>query len=199
MRMGAWLDKDVPVRMRIVAEVRAKASRTVAPVEAPAPQREAHKGSIMVTVGSDWDSKETLVKEVMLLCMVEVPGRPLTAAEVVDLMCPYGILPADKGGSTGLPLHVACAQAKATGGGACALSFLLSLLGADFQRPFLRTGDLPGRQLHRVRTPRAGPRRGRRRRGAGCVPRRGGRHAGAHARRAAPGAARSVTQAAPAP
>lgn len=190
MRMGAWLDKDVPVRMRIVAEVRAKASRTVAPVEAPAPQREAHKGSIMVTVGSDWDSKETLVKEVMLLCMVEVPGRPLTAAEVVDLMCPYGILPADKGGSTGLPLHVASALAKATGGGACAMR--LSVIPTSTAahrltraRSMSRFGDLPHRgQQHHVCPPHACPCRHRRGDGfadswRGCA--RGATEAGQHA------------------
>jgi hypothetical protein len=114
MRMGAWL-KDVPVRMRIAAEIRAHAST------ASGAGQTGHPDSVTVTVGSDQKGGSSelplqQLKEVMLLAVTEAPGRPLTAAEVIDMMSPYGILPADKGGSTGLPLHVASALAKATGG-----------------------------------------------------------------------------------
>ena len=140
MRMGSWLQRDVPVRMRIAAEVRGPAS-VAPPVEGQTAGQEVHTGSVMVTFGSEWDS---IIKEVMILCIVEVPGRPLTAAEVVDIMQPCGMMPADKGGSTGLPLHVACAHAKSTGGGTCALHRFASVppRGADSQRHRPRPVDL---------------------------------------------------------
>ena len=138
MRMGAWL-QDVPVRMRIAAEIRAH-KESASPSQAPsAESRQGHTASVLfsaglekghaesvaVTVSSDSEAggsaEQPPVKEVMLLAITEAPGRPLTAAEVIDLMSPYGILPVDKGGSTGLPLHVASALAKGTGGGAGAL------------------------------------------------------------------------------
>ena len=123
MRMGSWL-QGVPVRMRIAAEIRALASHASASVaQAASAGREAHLDSVTVTVGSEGGSQTPYgpaIKEVMLLAIAEAPGRPLTSAEIVDLMHPYGILPADKGGSTGLPLHVASALAKGTGGGTCA-------------------------------------------------------------------------------
>ena len=47
---------------------------------------------------------------------VTTPGRPLTAAEVDAACAPFSMLPADKGGGTGLALFVARGTAAALGG-----------------------------------------------------------------------------------
>jgi len=93
MRMGAWMDSDSPVPLRFKIELRDEGAGGLS-TEQPPPE----------------------YREVALLALVEVPGRPLTLAEVQDLLAPYGMLPADKGGCTGLPLSVARALAQRTGG-----------------------------------------------------------------------------------
>ena len=180
------------MRMRIAAEIRAHRADASRLRAQSAGRREE---SVTVTVASEAEqaggsAEGPTVKEVMLLAITEAPGRPLSRAEVIDLMQPYGILPADKGGSTGLPLHVASALAKATGGGACAmrLSVIPTSTAAHRQtraRSISRFGDLPHRgQQHRVCPPHACPCRHRREGFAdswrGCA--RGATEAGQHAR-----------------
>ena len=184
------------MRMRIAAEIRAHRADTSRLRAQSTGRQEGQTDSITVTVASEAEqaggsAECPTFKEVMLLAITEAPGRPLSRAEIIDLRQPYGILPADKGGSTGLPLHVASALAKATGGGACAMR--LSVIPTSTAahrltraRSMSRFGDLPHRgQQHHVCPPHACPCRHRRGDGfadswRGCA--RGATEAGQHAR-----------------
>jgi PAS domain-containing protein len=52
----------------------------------------------------------------MLVISVETPGRALTAQELDSVLTPFAMLPADKGGGTGLALYVTRGLAHAMGG-----------------------------------------------------------------------------------
>jgi PAS domain S-box-containing protein len=52
----------------------------------------------------------------VLRVSADVPGRPLTRKECNVLLTPFGLAPSDKGGGTGLALHVARGTAQAMGG-----------------------------------------------------------------------------------
>lgn len=54
--------------------------------------------------------------DLMLVISVETPGRALTAQELDSILTPFAMLPADKGGGTGLALYVTRGLAHAMGG-----------------------------------------------------------------------------------
>jgi hypothetical protein len=61
--------------------------------------------------GSDAQASPRVFK---LHINVKTPGRPLTAAEVEAALAPFSMLPADKGGGTGLALFGACVTQQFT-------------------------------------------------------------------------------------
>lgn len=56
------------------------------------------------------------VDEFTLVIECEVPGRPLTAQEIDAVLAPFSMMPADKGGGTGLGLFVTRGLARSLGG-----------------------------------------------------------------------------------
>ena len=54
--------------------------------------------------------------DLLLVISVETPGRALTAQELDSILTPFAMLPADKGGGTGLALYVTNGLARAMGG-----------------------------------------------------------------------------------
>ena len=112
LRSSVWTE-HVPVRLRIAAQLRARG-----PAHAP--------GAVTLSVSTQQRSAsgeegEAFVPlpagtDVLLKAVAEAPGRPLTLLEISELMAPFGLFPADKGGATGLPMQVARVLARANGG-----------------------------------------------------------------------------------
>ena len=112
LRSSVWTE-HVPVRLRIAAQLRARG-----PAHAP--------GAVTLSVRTQQRSASSEEGEayaplpagtdVLLKAVAEAPGRPLTLLDISELMAPFGLFPADKGGATGLPMQVARALARANGG-----------------------------------------------------------------------------------
>jgi hypothetical protein len=98
-----WLPPGEPLQLRIGAyveeEEREEHEVPVPPGVQLSVTAHAHKKS-----RSDVSPPRTF----MLHASVESSGRPLTAAEVEAALAPFSMLPADKGGGTGLGLFGAC-------------------------------------------------------------------------------------------
>ena len=101
VRLGAWMPDQSKVRLRVAALPSPEAVTFSVSVErAPSPP------------GSPPPSADAFV----LLVQAETPGRPLSHDECTQMLAPFGMAPADKGGGTGLPLFVARGIARAMGG-----------------------------------------------------------------------------------
>ncbi len=117
MRMGAGVER-VPVRLRIAAQLRARAP----PPRSPSALAGAEHVSLRVAAESASEAEPTAAEptearvELLLHALADTPCRALSAAELSAVFEPAGMLPADLGGSTGLPLQVARTLARAAGG-----------------------------------------------------------------------------------
>jgi signal transduction histidine kinase len=90
-----WLPRKGPVRLHISTAEVAQASHVGLRVTAQPPP-------------ASYD--------LLLVISVETPGRALTAQELDSILTPFAMLPADKGGGTGLALYVTNGLARAMGG-----------------------------------------------------------------------------------
>ena len=96
-----WLPRDAPVHLRVGIEA----------ISAP------HVGMRVTmqppTVGAAATDPQP---DLIFVVTVETPGRALTAHEAAAILEPFSMLPADKGGGTGLALYVSHGLARAMGG-----------------------------------------------------------------------------------
>ena len=94
-----WLPQDAPVQLLVSAEAAAHVEVHVAMQRAPsAPSVPSAAGDFILVISA------------------VTPGRPLTPHEVASVLTPFSMLPADKGGGTGLGLYVTHGLARAMGG-----------------------------------------------------------------------------------
>jgi signal transduction histidine kinase len=108
VRLGAWQPTHAAVQLRVAAEpvhIDTVCLQVVA-CEASEAEKEAHPDAFELVVDA------------------ETPGRPLTPHECEVMLSPFGMIPAAKGGGTGLALFVARGLARGMGGelsiGGCA-------------------------------------------------------------------------------
>ena len=87
-----WLPQDAPVELRVSAEAAPHVEMHVTMQRAPA-----------------------AAGDFTLVISAVTPGRPLTPHEVASVLTPFSMLPADKGGGTGLGLYVTHGLARAMG------------------------------------------------------------------------------------
>ena len=92
-----WLPQDVPVQLLVTAEALREAA--------------AH-----VEVHVTMQRAPPAAGDFTLVISAVTPGRPLTPHEVASILAPFSMLPADKGGGTGLGLYVTHGLARAMGG-----------------------------------------------------------------------------------
>ena len=91
-----WLPQDAPVQLLVSAEAREAA-----------PHVEMHVSMQRAPAAAG---------DFTLVISAVTPGRPLTPHEVASVLTPFSMLPADKGGGTGLGLYVTHGLARAMGG-----------------------------------------------------------------------------------
>ena len=94
-----WLPRDAPVHLRVDIEAAAA----------------AHVG-MRVTMQPPPVGTADPPPDLTFVVTVETPGRALTAQEAAAILQPFSMLPADKGGGTGLALYVTHGLARAMGG-----------------------------------------------------------------------------------
>jgi signal transduction histidine kinase len=101
VRLGAWMADQAQVVVHVAAEpIIDTVAFTVTAERATHPE------------GSTSPPPDAFV----LVVHAETPGRPLSNDECSQLLAPFGMAPADKGGGTGLPLFVARGIAREMGG-----------------------------------------------------------------------------------
>jgi signal transduction histidine kinase len=99
VRLGAWLPEQAQVRVKVAAE-----------------PPDIGTVSFTVTAERRAGSASPPPDVFLLVVQAETPGRPLSDDECSQLLAPFGMAPADKGGGTGLPLFVARGIAREMGG-----------------------------------------------------------------------------------
>ncbi len=98
-----WLPPGEPLQLRIGAYVEEEER------EEEEPEPEPPGVQLSVNAHAPKKSQSSVSPRMFMLhASVESSGRPLTAAEVEAALAPFSMLPADKGGGTGLALFGAC-------------------------------------------------------------------------------------------
>jgi signal transduction histidine kinase len=124
--LGAWLPTHRPVRLRVAAQ----AQQAPAPPPPPPPRADSVELHISALpsppAGSIIDDDASVVASprvtaahphtFTLLMTADTPGRPLSRDEIERMLAPCGMVPADKGGGTGLALYIARGIARSLGG-----------------------------------------------------------------------------------
>jgi signal transduction histidine kinase len=117
VRLGAWLPTQAPVRVAVEAQPAQAGELAQVLLHVTAERTPQHSDASSVASGSGSD--ESLPHDAhafVLVITAETPGRPLSPDECDAIMAPFGLIPADKGGGTGLGLCVARGVARAMGG-----------------------------------------------------------------------------------
>ncbi len=99
-----WLPPGQPLQLRIGAYVEAEEREE----EEPEPVPPGVQLSVTAHAHKKSQRSDVSTRMFMLHASVESSGRPLTASEVQAALAPFSLLPADKGGGTGLALFGAC-------------------------------------------------------------------------------------------
>jgi hypothetical protein len=136
VRLGAWLPTHRPVRLRVAAqqaqlpppaadavELRISAQQALLAADAAELHVIAQAQQPGGSDGAQHDGVPHVAattaahpNNVLLLITADTPGRPLSRDEIERMMSPCGMVPADKGGGTGLALAVARGIARSLGG-----------------------------------------------------------------------------------
>jgi signal transduction histidine kinase len=108
VRLGAFVQSRGPVRLSVATQY---APPRADSVELNISAKRTQPGS---------DEHVTVTEEYpntfLLLITADTPGRPLSRDEIERMLAPCGMVPADKGGGTGLALYIARGIARALGG-----------------------------------------------------------------------------------